>query len=799
MLKNYFKIAWRNLIKNKLFSAINIIGLSVGITCCALIYLYVQNELSYDAYNQKADRIFRITTILKQPNKTEEFAPSSPIMARKLKDNFPEVVDYVRFISSRRQLSYQDKKFLDSKIVYADSGLLNIFTYPMLEGNPATCLTKPNSIVLTQSTAKKMFGSEPAFGKIIQFSDTINLLVSGIIKDIPANSHFSSECFISRSTLTDMNKKDAEWQQNNENNWFNCDSYSYILLSEKADITKLQPKINAMMSREMVDIRKETGMSINLSFQPLRDIHLKSHLDAEIKGTVNGDIKYVYIFSGAALLILLIACSNFINLSTARSLNRSKEIGLRKVIGAERSQLVFQFLGESLVFTGIATALSFLLLLICLPVFNGFIGTDLSIHSGILLLYLSIVIAVGLLAGLYPAFLMSSFAPIQSLKGKISHGLSDIIFRKGLVVFQFSIAILLIICTSLILKQLDFIQNRNIGMKKDQIISIEFKGGDGRKADVIMRELQRNPNVVKATLSSFSFKGIANITMIPEGAAENEMSSSNVISVDENFIPTYDIKLVEGRNFSKDFATDEKEAFIVNEAAVKSFGWKTPKQAIGKKITWAFGKEGKVVGVVKDFNFASLHEEVKPLLIHIFPQWYGNVSLLLKTDNLPNTLKDLESAWKNVATDSPFKYNFAQDDFNALYLSEQNMRSVLGAFTFLSILVACLGLFGLASFTIKQRFKEIGIRKVLGSSVVNIVQLLSRDFLKLVIISFIIATPLAWYGMHKWLQNYAYRIDIGLTVFIVAGLLAFLIALLTVSSQAVKAALANPIKSLRTE
>jgi len=798
MFKNYLKIAWRNLIKNKLFSTINIVGLSVGITCCTLIYLYVNHELSYDAYHEKADRIYRITTIGKQPKKTEHFVPSSPIMAVKLKANFPEVIDYVRFINSRRQISYKEKKFLDTKIMYADSSLLEIFTFSLLEGNAHTALTKPYSVVLTESTAKKYFGTEPAFGKMVKFSDTINLMVTAIIKDIPSNSHFNCECFISRSTFHEMSKNTPYFKEE-ELNWFNCDTYSYVLLSEKADLRKLSSKINAFMEKEMVDIKKETGMALILDLQPLKDIHLKSHLDAEMRGSVNGDITYVYIFSGAALLILLIACCNFINLSTARSLNRSKEIGLRKVIGAVRSQLILQFLGESLVFAGIATVISFALLLISLPFFNNFVGTGLTVNSNVFWLYLAIIISVGILAGLYPALLMSSFAPIQSLKGNVVHGITDIIFRKGLVIFQFSIAIILIISTFLILQQLDFIQNRNIGMNKDQIISIEFRGGDGRKADVILKELSKNTRVVRGTLNTFSFKGISNITMIPEGAAQNEMTSSYVISVDENFIPTYEIQMAAGRNFSKDFTTDEKEAFIVNEAAVKVFGWKSPKEALGKKVIWAFGKEGKVIGVVKDFNFASLHDDIKPLLIHIYPQWYGIVSLRLKTNNLTVTLQQLETTWKNIATESPFKYAFAEDDFNALYQSEQNMRAVLGSFTFLSVLVACLGLFGLASFTIKQRFKEIGIRKVLGSSVSGIVQLLSKDFLKLVVISFGIAVPVSWYFMHKWLEDYVYRIDIDYWVFIIAGLLAFMVAFLTVSMEAVKAALANPVKSLRSE
>lgn len=799
MLKNYLKIAWRNLLKNKLFSFINIVGLAIGVSCCTIIYLYVNHELSFDTYNKKAERIYRITTKINQPGKDDHFAPSSPKMAASLKANFPEIESVVRFKNSKRPISYKGKNFYENDILYADSSLLDMFTFPIVSGSSHKALSNPYSIVLTEKAAKKYFGNEAPVGKMLQFSDTINLMVTAVIKDIPQNSHFHCEAFLSRSTMNDMNKKSEQWIYNNEENWFNCDSYSYLLLKENVDYQKLEPKLNAFLDKQMADIKKEVGMSLNIELQPILNIHLKSHLDSELKNEVNGDITYVYIFIGAAILTLLIACCNFINLSTARSLNRSKEIGLRKVIGASRSQLIFQFLGESMLFSIVACLLSFFLVLIIKPVFDSFIGTSLSLTLDVLALYFLIIIAIGLLAGLYPALLMSSFAPIQSLKGKISHGLSDIFFRKGLVIFQFSIAIILIIGTTLILQQLNFIQNRNIGLNKEQILTLEFGPGDARKADVLLAELLKNPKVVNGSLNSFSFKSTSNITMLPEGRAQNEMTASYVICSDENFLKTFEIKLAAGRDFSKSFATDATEAFMVNEAAVKSFNWKTPKEALGKKIEWGGLKNGKVIGVFKDFNFASLHENIEPLLIHVFPEWCNKISLRLKTNNLTATMSDIEKTWKSIATQSPFKYYFAEDEFNAQYRSEQNMKTVLSAFTFLSILVACLGLFGLASFTIKQRVKEIGIRKVLGSSANGIVSLLSKDFLKLVIISFIVASPIAWYGMNKWLQDYAYKIDIHLWVFALAGTLAFLIAFLTVSIQAYKAAFSNPVKSLRIE
>lgn len=799
MIKNYFKIAWRNIINNKFYSFINVAGLAIGITCCVLIFLYIQNELSYDRYNVKADRIYRLTAVCFQPKKTDRFAASSPIMSQKLQAAFPEVIRSVRITPTKRSVSYNDKKFYENKVFYTDSTLLSVFTFPMIDGDPSKALTAPYCVVLTESAAARYFGSEKAVGKIMKLSDSINVMVTGVIRDIPENSHFRFDCALSRATLADLNKNSKNWMENSELNWFNCDSYTYLLLSESANAKALQTKMNSFMNKEMADFKKNLGMWFNVDLQALTDIHLRSHLEADYKDSVNGDITYVYIFAATAILILLIACCNFINLSTARSINRSKEIGLRKVIGARRGQLIAQFLGESLLISILASLLAVVMIFIFIPVFNSFVGVKLSFSLQAIWIFLAIIIITGLLSGLYPALLMSSFAPVRSLKGHIRHGLTDIIFRKGLVVFQFSIATALIISTGLILQQLDFIQNRNLGMNKEQMLSLELQPGDAAKSDMILKELSRQPNVVAGSLNSFSFKGIANITLLPEGFSENEMTACNVIGVDENFLKAFGVGLVAGRDFSKEFTSDANEAFMVNEAAVKAFNWKTPKQAIGKKVDWAFGKSGKIIGVVKDFNFASLHDEVKPLLIHIWPPWYKYLTLRLKTDDLPNTMAKLEGTWKSLAVESPFKYTFLEDDFNNLYRSERNMRAVLGAFTFLSVLVACLGLFGLAAFTIRQRFREIGIRRVLGASVSNITSLLSKDFLKLVLISICIAVPAAWYAISKWLQDFAYRVDIGWWIFLCAALLAVLIAMATVSFQAVKAALTNPVKSIRTE
>lgn len=799
MFKNYIKIAWRNLWKNKLFSFINIFGLAIGISCCVLIFLYVQYELSYDSFNEKADRLFRITSDIHDPKKEDRFAPTAPVTSEKIRMNFPEVEKIVRFSTAKQPMTYKDRKFSDVTVLYADSTLFDVFTFPLVSGDAVKALAAPNSLVLTETAQKRYFGEEPAVGKIVKFADTVNLMVTAVIKDVPQNSHLKFDGIISRATYVNMNKVMPDWEENFEKNWLNCNSYAYLLMKKRTDPKLFEAKVNQYLNKETEDIKKSTGMWVNVGIQPVRDIHLRSNFEHEMAGSSHGNIVYVYIFSATALLILLIACCNFINLSTARSLNRSKEIGLRKVIGAARGQLIMQFMGESVVFTLIACIISLLFILPSLPLFNAFMGTTLSLTKSAWLAYPVIIMVIGCLAGLYPAFLMSSFNPVQSLKGKINHGAGDVFFRKGLVVFQFSIAIMLIVATTVILKQLDFIQKKNLGINKEQVVGIELKGPDKKRADVFLKELGANAGVIKGSLNGFSFKGIPNITLIPEGSAKNEMTACNVFSCDEDFLSTMKVQVVAGRDFSKSFPSDVNDAFIVNEAAVKAFGWKIPKNAIGKKVEWGMGKNGRIIGVVKDFNYTSLHQGIEPVLINIFRPWFNTITLRLSPNDISSTMSRLEASWKNLSPENTFKYTFLDDDFKSLYKAEENMRTILSTFTFLSVLVACLGLFGLAAFTIKQRFKEIGIRKVLGANVSSIISLLSKDFLKLVLVAVVIASPLAFYAAHTWLQDFAYRISIEWWIFLIAAAAALLIAFLTVSFQALRAANANPVKSIRTE
>ncbi len=796
MFKSYFRTALKNLTNNRLYSFVNITGFSIGIASCMLIFLYIQYELSYDSFNTNADRIYRLTEILHLPKEDNARAVSSPPMASTLQSSLPEIQKTVRINFSGRIISYNENKIHGTSIIYADSTLFDIFTFPMIQGNPRTALVNPYSIVLTETTVKKYFGTEPAFGKTMKLSDTINLTVTGIIKDVPENSHLGFDCILSRTTIFELNK------QNEDNNWFDNNYWTYLLLPPGYDYRSLEPKIDGVIEKAMVQARKETGLWYNFKLQPITDIHMKSDLRAEIKP--NSDIKYIYIFSAAAILILLIACINFINLSTARSVKRSKEIGLRKVAGAMRGQLISQFLSESSLFAMVAGAFAIGIILLALPYFNQFTGKVLTLNyllnPAIQFIYLGIILSVGFLAGLYPAILMSSFKPVKAIKESIKHGWQDVLIRKGLVIFQFTISVILISSTAFIFEQLRFLQNKKLGMKKDQVLQIPIQYEDLSRTKTIQYELRKISGVVNVSITSFSFKeGVPWVATLPEGASENEVFSISSMAVDENFLSTYQIALVTGRNFSSEFPTDTSESFIVNETAVKYFGWGTPLQSIGKTIDWGLGKKGKVIGVVKDFNFSSLHDNIRPLIIHILPDDYGFVAVLVKPGNINQTIKHIENAWKNIATNSPFAYSFVNEDFENLYKAEHNMQTVLSLFTLLSVFISCLGIFGLAAFTIRQRFKEIGVRKVLGASVSNIAGLLSKDFLKLVVLAVIIASPIAYFGIYKWLESFAYRINISWWIFLVTGIAVIAIALATVSFQAIKAALANPVKSLRTE
>ncbi len=793
MFKNYFKIAFRNLWKNKVFSFINIMGLTVGMTACFLIFLYVKFELSYDAFNSKADRIYRLVTDLKTPSDNLHIGVTSWAFAPKIKSELPEVQSFARISRGSFLITKGNIKFQEDKCLFADSSLFHLFDFKLLQGNPQTALKNPYSIVLSETYAKKYFGNENPVGQTLLFSgDHIPASVTGVMKDIPDNSQIKTDLFVSMSTLTQKINAGIDDQ------WDNFGATSYLLLTPGANAIGLEKKFPAFLTNWIGTDMDKAQMHYTLSLEPLRDVYLYSDRDA----SKTGNIRNVYIFSIIAVFILLIACFNFINLTTARASERAKEVGIRKVVGASKRQLARQFIGESVLLCLISFILVIGLSVLLLPSFNHLSGKMIS-HgifsnfSYLILLFFASV-CIGLIAGIYPALVLSSFKPIIVLKGRFSSGTKGILLRKGLVVAQFTISIALIIGTIIVYSQMKYMRNQDLGFNKDQMIILDSNGDSARFA--FAQSLLSIPNVKSVSLSS-SAPGMGNseaYSQVENKNGDMQVATLARYAVDFNFIPQYKMKMVAGRAFSKDFATDTTQAIILNETAVRQFGYSSPDQIIGKRFD-QWGRQGKVIGVVKDFHYRSLQQNIKPLSMVIQPESEGLVNVNVSAADLPQTLAVIESKWKQMIPARPFSYTFLDDTFNKQYRNEDRFEKLFFNFAILAIFISCLGLLGLASYSTLQRTKEIGIRKVLGASVSGITSLLSKDFIKLVLIALVIASPLAWFGMHKWLQGFAYRINIGFWVFILAGLLAILIAVLTVSFQAIKAAVANPVKSLRSE
>lgn len=796
MLTNYFKNAFRIMWKDRGFSLINIAGLTSGIAACLLIALYVLDEVSFDRFHANQDRIFRLTPTLHFPDGDRPRAVTSPPMGPALLDNFPEVEKIARISGSSRFLSVGDKKLYDTRIWYADSSFFEMFTFPIVEGDAKTALTQPWSVVLTERTAKKYFGDESALGKQMALSDTITLTVTGVVTDVPANSHIQFDAMMSRATMTEM------FNHEPEDNWFENNYYTYLLLRDGADRAELESKFPAFLEKRLADEKKESGLWYDFYLQPITDIHLHSNLAAEM--APNGNIRYVYLFSVIGGLVLLIACANYINLSTARSAKRAKELGVRKIIGAKRFQLIAQLFGESFIMTTLSSVLAINFVLMILPAFNELTTKQLTfeylLRSDVLLIFAALFIIINLIAGSYPAWVLSSFSPVNTLKTKSFFGKEKFLLRKGLVVFQFTISIVLISGTIIVTRQMSFLQNQNLGLQKEQLIQLNLSSAAARKYELIKSEVMKLPAVQTATVTSFSFRdNISTIALLPEGTPENEMTAECTLVGDHDLLNTFGIQLIAGRNFAPDSKVDEEQAFIVNEAAVKRFGWGTPQQALGKKIDWGLGKKGQVVGVVKDFNFSSLHQNIRPLIIHILPDWYGFITMKVNAADMQQTVADLEKAWDAMNVDGPFQYSFVDEDFARLYRAEQQIQTIVLLMSSLAIVIACLGLLGLIAFTAQQRTKEIGVRKVLGATVFSVVKLLSLDFLKLIVVSIVIAVPLAWLISTKWLEGFAYRTEASWWIFGLSALVAVVIAIGTICLQAIKAALTNPVNSLRSE
>ena len=809
MIKNYFKIAFRNLMKYKFISFINLFGLTVGLTCCLLISTYILNEISYDRYNNKAENIYRFTRIFRNVETgvvSLHLGTIAPPFGPLLKHDFPQIQKLTVLLpSGTTTMRYEDKIFNEKNSYFADENLFDVFKVHVLKGNPATALKEPYSVMLTEDIAKKYFGNDEPLNKMIRFDNTQrSFKVTGVYEDFPVNAHLHPSLMVSFNTLRDTA---IYGEQNLRSNWGNNSFLTYAVLPDNVNTKNMEAQFPAFLDKVMGQPGDKVKPSkwTALTLQKLTDIHLRSHLDYEAEE--NGDIKRVYIFSAIALFILLIACINYMNLSTARSALRAREIGIRKVVGAERKEIIAQFLSESVIISFIAMLLATAFTYFTLPWLNKVSGQNLSfsiLFKGVILVTLLIVpIIVGVVSGIYPAIFMSSFQPVKVLKGVMKIGGSNVSFRKVLVTIQFAVSIILIISTAVVFKQLGYMQQTSLGFNKEHILTAAYNSELDNKFESFRTSLMANPGVINVTRSSRVPSGRLLDSQGSEIDRGDSLAPTNAdikyITVDQDFLNTYDIKIAAGRGFSRDFSTDTS-SFLLNQTAVKALGLKSDQEAVGKNFSYA-GIKGKVVGIFHDFHFESMRQPIVPLIM-VIPSTngnYGSISIKISGGNISAAIDHIEKVWKQFLPQSPFDYNFVDERFAKLYDSEKRQGTIFTIFAGIAIFIACLGLFGLSSFTITQRIKEIGIRKVLGASAASIVQLLSKDFLKLVLIAAVIAFPVAWYAMHQWLLDFAYRISIPWWIFIVAGIVAAVIALATISLLTVKAAMSNPVKSLRTE
>jgi putative ABC transport system permease protein len=783
MFKNYLKIAIRNLTKNKIYSFINIVGLAIGMASCILILLWVQDELSYDRFYQLADRLYRVTDHEKYTTGEEiNFTMNPADLAPMLLADFPEIkkVARLRRVGST-VVQYDEKFFSEENMVCVDPVFLEMFTIPFVKGNANHALSGPSSIIISQKMAQKYFENENPIGKTIRVDNRLDFQVTAVMKEIPSNSHLKIDFLTPFQTLREFGYQIEGWD-----NWAFT---TYVLLDENIDYHQVAQKIANTCQRY------QKKSSATLSLQPVPDIHLRSGTIWGIGGT--GDIKYVYIFTIIAGFILLLACINFMNLATARAGNRAKEVGLRKTVGARRREIINQFFTESMLYSIISLVFAILIAMEFLPLFNSISGKNLGLgirnSLKIFLFLVGIAAITGIIAGSYPALFLSSFRPVKVLKGTLKSGSKSSLFRKLLVSFQFLLTIVLIISTIVVNRQLHFIKGQKLGFDKERVLCVKLHGDLNKKAEVIKSELIKNPHVKDASAVSLLPAQIRRSTIISEWEGRNtdDQFLIYLLSADFDFAKTMKIEMVKGRYFSREFLTDTSEGIIINEAAVRAMGMKSP---LGKKLF-----DNRIIGVMKDFNFTSLHSKIGPLAIYFDPREIRYLLVKVNPGNLGTSVQSIENEWHRIVPGFPFEYNFLDDQIDELYHAEQQVGRVINTFSLLALFVACLGLFGMASYTAEQRTKEVGIRKVHGATVPGIVMLLSREFTRYVLFANIAAWPIAYYTMNKWLQEFAYRIDLTIWPFLLAGLSAFVIALLTVSWQAIRAATANPVESLRYE
>ncbi|HET6769575.1 MAG TPA: ABC transporter permease [Chitinophagaceae bacterium] len=805
MIQNYLKVALRYLLRNKGYTAINILGLAIGITCCILIMLFVRSEFSYDKFHGKSDRIYRAWVKEHYEDQDDIIDITTPLpLAGALQGSFGEIESTCR-VQNLNSLVKTGGQSFNEDIRMVDSTFFKIFDFALLKGDRENPFPTSNSILLTENIAKKYFGKENAIGKNIELqlsNEKVLFSVSGIVRSAPEESSIKFNALIPFSNAKFLFSPRAMKA------WFSISPETYVLLRENTDVAKLEKKFPSMVKQQLGEDYKEGGYIVSL--QPITKIHLDTSLPAGIEPTSNP--KYSYILLTIGILILLVACINFITLSVGRSATRAMEVGVRKVLGAERQQLVRQFWGEAILLTFISVIIGIGLTIILAQPFNQIVNRQLSVQFDFTFIgYCALIIVIiGLIAGIYPAIILSGFKPIEVLKGKLKLGNKTGFLRKSLITGQFVASIAMIVCTIVIGGQLDYLQNKDLGYRKEQVVIVptnkpRLKGME--LAELYRNELLKQPQVAGASVSLMSFSETPWVN-IGYSDDKNIYRNFQFNAVDPYFLKTMGIQIAEGRDFSAENPADYTSSMIVNEAMVKMFGWKS---GVGQKLPGRI--EQQIIGVVKDFNYQSLHTKVEPLAMVIKPDTFfrrindinfaappqPRISVRLKPGSLTANLNTLKQVWKNVAPDQEFEFRFLDETVAAQYRQEQRTATIVKIASALSIFIACMGLFGLATLTVVRRTREIGIRKVLGASVGSVVQLLSKEFIVLVIIAALIAFPLGWWAMNKWLEDFAYRIHIAWWVFPVAGIVALLIALLTVSFQAIKAALANPVKSLRTE
>lgn len=800
MIKNFFITAYRNLRRNKVFASLNILGLTIGIVVCLVIGVWLQRELSFDNFHPKGKQIFRVTNTFKSESESFSQAPSGSALGAQLPKHLPAIQSACRIFSESFKVKAGDDQFVEPNSAVVDSNFFSFFGFHLIKGQKENVLLHPDQLVLTEKLAIKYFGNaDNAMGRNLLIDGEYPMTVSGVCADPPLNSHIQFDLLVAYSHL--RKKANEQWKYDIDNAWVGGWPNTYVQVADPSRWKEVEKQVNEVVARFSEKEWKENKMSYQYFFQPIADIHLKSHLRYDANN--NGSLARVNIFSIVGIIVLLLACINYINLTTAGAIKRAKETSVRKVVGATKAQLIRQFFLETFLISGIAVLLGVMLMQLVLPAFSRWTGQlyhfDFSVQN--MLTIAGFILFVSFVAGVYPAMILSSFQPAISLKGNFSLSRRGNIIRKSLVVFQFTIGIALVASLIIISQQMKFIKNKSLGYEGNAVMQIDvgYAPAVAQNYTALRNQLLQSPYITNVCRHNGNVVGgMGNGWTTTENDKGEEISTSLYqFAADTNYFDTYSMKLAAGRFFSANFMTDTSKAVLVNEAAVRTFGWKTPANAIGKR----FGKDKDiryVVGVVKDFNFESLHKPVEALMIG-YALWGSSLSLKINASHTAEVIDHLEKTWKATVPDVPLQFSFVDDTAAKQYGNENKMQGIFYAFAGLSLLIACLGLFGLSIYVVERKIKEIGIRKVLGASIPGIVNLLSKDFVLLVAIAIVIATPLSWIFMNQWLKDFAYRIDINWAVFIVAGCIAVVIALITVSFQAIRAAIANPVKSLRTE